>query len=182
MRVDQLVRGFRDIRNKLPRVIGAKSVTFFKENFRRRGFPMNGRLERWEQRKQPDYRKGGALLIKTGKLRRSIRVMRADMGAVIVGSDDPKAAGHNNGVDIEKQVTVPAHTRRSHKRKGYSRTIGGRRQRVRAHAVAAGKVGAHSRKMKLKLPRRQFIGHSPDLMKSIEREYSHLITEQFNKL
>ena len=158
----RLKEGFTEVRYRLPRIAGSKAVGFFKGNFRRRGFPMNGVLRKWPQREQPDYRPGGALLVKSGRLRRSIKITLQTQQKVAVGTNVPYAQAHNEGADITGQVFVPAFRRKQHKRK-----VNGKTQNV-----AASTVKGHNRKMNTHLPQRRFMGPSPDLMKSIEREYA----------
>jgi phage gpG-like protein len=168
-----LVNGIVKIMANQPRSASAKAVAFFKGNFRRQGFPMNGRLDRWEKRKAPDKRKGAAILKKTGRLQRSIRTTEASRRRVVVGTDVPYAEAHNEGLELEQKVNVPAHSRREHKYKAHRRAgkkiKGGRRK--------AADVKGHSRQLSVNLPIRQFIGASPDLMKSIDREYLKQVKE-----
>jgi len=162
-----LARGLTKILADQPRTIGAKSVAFFKGNFRRQGFPMNGRLEKWEKRKVPDKRKGAAVLKKTGRLQRSIRTVEANRRRVVTGTDVEYAEAHNEGADLKGTATVPAHNRRAHKYKAHTRAG----VRVKGGRRKAAQVSSHRRQMNTEIKKRQFIGHSPDLMKSIDREF-----------
>lgn len=178
----QLSIGLKKIIGDQPRTAGAKAVSFFKANFSRKGFPNNGRLDKWPERNKPDYRKGGALLIKTGRLRRSIRTAAITNRSVKVATDVPYAEGHNEGANIEMQVAVPAHARKAHAVKAHSRKSGTGTQAVAGSRRKAAQVKGHSRKMNMKIERRQFIGHSTDLMKSIDREYLRQVQELENQI
>ena len=60
-------------------------LAFFKENFDKGGFT-DVSFQKWEDRKQPDYRTGGALLNATGFLKDSIEVAKKDSNSIIFGS------------------------------------------------------------------------------------------------
>lgn len=97
---------------------------------------------------------------------------------VVVGTDVPYAKAHNEGADIKSTAFVPAHMRKAHKVKAHTKRVFGRSVRVPAQQRSATQVKGHSRQMNTTIKKRQFIGHSPDLMKSIEREY----TRNLNKI
>lgn len=177
----QIQREHAQLSKRLPRIIGSKAVAFFKANFKRKGFPNRGALDRWPARNQPDYRKGGALLIKSGRLRRSISLRQANSTRVVVGTDVPYAKAHNEGADIQGTAFVPAHMRKAHKVKSHTKSVFGRKMRVPTHTRKAAKVTGHSRQMNTKIKKRQFIGHSQDLMLSIEREYTRHLKKIVNR-
>lgn len=60
-------------------------LAFFKESFDKGGFT-DASFQKWEDRKQPDYRTGGALLNATGFLKDSIEVARKDINSITFGS------------------------------------------------------------------------------------------------
>ena len=60
-------------------------LAFFKESFDKGGFT-DVSFQKWEDRKQPDYRTGGALLNATGFLKDSIEVAKKDSNSIIFGS------------------------------------------------------------------------------------------------
>ena len=60
-------------------------LAFFKESFDKDGFT-DVSFQKWEDRKQPDYRTGGALLNATGFLKDSIEVAKKDSNSIIFGS------------------------------------------------------------------------------------------------
>jgi phage gpG-like protein len=91
---EEIVRRFNTVKRRVPRIVGTTAVEFFKENFRRQGFVDQG-LEAWPPRQ--DGNNDRALLIKSGRLRRSIRVLRANRNAVQVGTNVPYAKYHNQG-------------------------------------------------------------------------------------
>ena len=60
-------------------------LAFFKESFDKGGFT-DVSFQKWEDRKQPDYRTGGALLNATGFLKDSIEVTKKDSDSITFGS------------------------------------------------------------------------------------------------
>lgn len=143
----------------LPRIAGNEAINFFKESFRRQGW-LDERLERWKPRSSKTVRnKGRAILINTGRLRRSIRIVSIVPGRVRIGTDVPYAEIHNKGGNINRRVNIRAHTRRS--RRGV--------QQVRSHA----------RQMNLNIPQRQFMGESNALKKQLEKMIERDITRIF---
>ena len=88
-------------------------------------------------------------MVRSGRLKRSIRKMSEGDYFVYVGTDVPYAQIHNEGGEINKTVSVRTHSRT---RKGRTET-----------------VKSHRRKMNIKMPKRQFLGDSNALVKRLER-------------
>lgn len=88
--IDRLKR-LQVLRGKLPGQVGEMARSIFLDNYRKGGFE-DQTFVPWVERKpvpagKTDKNKGRALLVKSGKLRRSIRVMEKGEGYVIIGSD-----------------------------------------------------------------------------------------------
>src|SRR5690606_24343003 len=67
----------------------------FKDNFRQGGF-LSEYLEKWEPRKKPDP--GRAILVKSGRLKRSITAIPgSNFNRITIASDVPYAGYHNQG-------------------------------------------------------------------------------------
>lgn len=146
----QIQQNFGKFRKSYPRFVGTIGVGFFKENFRRQGF-VDTSLQKWQARRRKDAAKNRrAILVKTGRLRRSIRITASSHQSVRIGTDVPYAKIHNEGGTINQTVKVRSHKRRT--RKG-STTVKG-----------------HSRKVNTKIPKRQFAGNSAGLNKRIQRQ------------
>lgn len=174
MDFEKLREEFRKFYRQLPDIAGGQAVSFFKESFRRQGWVYNGSLQKWEQRKPGSKRnKGRALLVDTGRLRRSIRIVQKGEGYVKIGTDVPYAQAHNEGATITGTASIPGFRRKGGKVKKHKRgdTI------IKAHTRTAGKVSAHTRNMNTTIPKRQFMGESPDVMKSVERAIFRRIDE-----
>lgn len=144
----------------LPAIVGEEAVNFSLESFDQQAWS-GDRQEPWKKRKNPT--KWGkpdetdrALLIKTGALRRSIRITRLDENTVFVGAggkDIPYAKAHNYGFRGTVKQNVRAFTRKMKN---------GKIQQVKAH----------DRVINQNLPQRRFIGgadKSPYLRARIRR-------------
>ncbi len=164
----------------LPNEIAAVAVNFSKDRFVNQSW-LDKTKENWKLRKRLRKGKGSqTLLVKTGRLKRSIRRIKADESQVIIGSDVPYAKIHNNGGIINKTVAVKAHTRNKMGKVKHGTgvfSIRTRKERTRTKTKKVGdiKVKAHTRKMNITIPQRQFIGESYTLTKRI----TNLITARF---
>jgi phage gpG-like protein len=153
--IKMLQSRFKSVLIRLPILIGNVAVNFSLDNFRRQGF-LGHTLERWPARRK-GWRKAnrnGAILIKSGALRRSVRIVGVTSTSVVIGSDVKYAKAHNEGLRIGQIQTVKAHTRKDGK-----------------------SVRAHTRRIDQNIPRRRFMGNSPYLNASIKRT----VTAEFMK-
>lgn len=154
----------------------------FDLNFERQGFFS----EAWQRRKSPT-RPGGSILIDTGGLRKSIRSKSTD-SSITFFSDLPYADIHNEGGEI----AVTAKMKRFFWAKYYAATGSfGRKKnnelrkdkrtvQLSAEAefwkfMALMKVGKT-----IKIPRRQFLGHSPEVEQMVKEIIEENLTEYFN--
>jgi phage gpG-like protein len=144
---------------------GIEAVNFSKERFVRKNW-VDRSPEAWKARKpSPEWHSEaqkkaaarGSLMVKSGRLKRSIRVTKVTSNSVTIGTDVLYAQAHNEGAVINQTVNIKAHSR---KRKG------------REH-----KVKAFRRKRKITLPERRFIGESAILMRRVERLIQREITD-----
>jgi phage gpG-like protein len=158
-----------DSYRKLPNEIAATAVNFSKERFRDQAW-LDKTKENWKpraRRRAGSSKKSQTLLVNTGRLKRGMRKISATQDSVIIGNDVPYAQIQNDGGVIEGTATVNEYTKREYQRKRK-----GRKETVRSH-----KVGSHTRKMKIKIPSRRFIGNSYTL----ERRLYLLIASRFAK-
>ena len=152
---------------ELPPIIGNEAVNFVSENFDRQawnGVPWQPRRNPTKWGKRDDT--GRSLLVKTGKLRRSIRISEITQHKVTItagGADVPYARAHNEGLSGLMEQNVNPFLRRGKKGeaipvKGFKRTIN------------------------QNLPRRQFIGDeksSPELARRIQETVKKEISKKF---
>lgn len=151
----------------MPIKIGDTAVLFTKQRFAQ-GNWIGNTVEQWRPRKahtkwgKTARNRGRALLVDTGRLRRSIRIMKSTSTSVTVGSDVPYASAHNDGFKGKVSQAVSAHTRRKFGKEKIGRS-------TRKVVVGTSQVSAHTRSIKQNIPRRKFIGQSPYLDKQIYR-------------
>jgi len=154
----------------LPKELGAIAVNFSKERFINQAW-LDSTKENWQPRKRSrrsvhnKKTTNQTLLVQTGRLKKSIRVISADESKIIVGSDVPYAQIQNDGGVINKTVNVKQHDVKQHSRKRNGRDI-----TVKEHSVKA-----HTRKMNTTIPSRRFLGASYTLSKRM----MNLITARF---
>lgn len=166
---DQIVARLTRTISNLPTMMGTMAVNFSKERFRQQNW-LDNTPEPWERRKgeQTGSRRGQrAVLVKSGRLLRSLRKISVSRNRVIVGTDVPYAQAHNDGATINKVANVRTYTKRQ-----YTRTRNGNRETVSSHTVQA-----HRRNMNLTLPQRRFMGESATL----NRKLDELINREINK-
>lgn len=189
---DDLGKQFRDftaktrkVLAKLPLLVANEGRNFFLDRFRAQNW-IDYRTEPWKPRKPSAPRnRGRAILTDTGRGKRSIRILRAQWGAIEVGISDPAVqkymAVHNNGfrgtvhvgehsrIASRKVGTVPLKLRGRQTRE----RIGGRKRKIMGMGH---QVQAHDRRVNI--PRRRFIGQSHYLNLRINR----LIISQLAKI
>lgn len=169
--------------NDWPRQVGRIGLAVFDENFDNGGFTDKVFI-RWKPRKgDSDNRgrrlgdggkqRGRAILIKSGRLRRSLRVGNATSKAVqfLAGNQDVPYAGiHNEGGTITGTVSVGAHSRRLFMEDDVSGPSAKKAKFVKVHTGTV-QVKAHTRHMNTDMPRRRFLGNSVKLMDRIDRAF-----------
>jgi phage gpG-like protein len=90
-------------KKEIPVIIANNSLNFFDDNFRRKGF-LDKSVDKWKPRKPSKNRK--PILIKTGRLRRSLRVKSATFHRIEISTDVPYAKIQNEGGTIEKKAST----------------------------------------------------------------------------
>jgi len=83
---------------KFVTVMGVEATKHFRGSFRKGGFT-DDTLHKWQRRKN-NRDAGRAILVKTGRLKRSVQVVRRTLTSVTIGSsgDLPYAVVHNDGL------------------------------------------------------------------------------------
>lgn len=175
----------KDVQNIIARIlkdIRIEMTEEFDRNFERQAFFS----EAWQRRKSPK-RPGGSILIDTGQLRQSIS-SRTTENSITFYTDLPYAEIHNDGGEIK----VTAKMKRFFWHKYYEATgsfgrkkNGGKRKDKRTvqldteaefwRFMALMKVGKT-----IKIPRRRFLGTSPEVEQAVRDIIEENITEYFN--
>ena len=134
---------------QLPPILGEEALNFSLNSFDQQAWSGNSQ-ETWKKRKNPTKwgksdDAGRSLLIKTGQLRRSIRI-RIDKNVIYLtagGADTPYARAHNYGFRGKVEQNVRPFTRKM--KNGTTQ-----------------KVKEHKRTIFQNIPKRQFIGGDKD--------------------
>lgn len=162
---DKLAQTFRD----LPAIIGEEAVNFTLENFEHEGFQGDS-FEAWQRRKNPTAwgkrdETDRALLVKTAKLKRSIRISKVMEDRVFIsagGEDIPYAKVHNEGFEGEVTQNVAEHIRKTKTLKNV-------------------KVSAFTRKIYQQIPKRKFIGGQSE-SSQLRSRIQNVAIQELNKI
>lgn len=139
----------------MPRRAATLAVNFSKQRFSQSAWVDNS-TEPWKKRSQKTWRtesrkrQGRAILVDSGHLRRSIRVIYVNDERAVIGTSLPYAQVHNDGFRGKVAQRVRKHVRKLKRGKEAS-------------------VNGYSRTINQNTPRRRFIGVSAILNKQIER-------------
>lgn len=162
---DQIQSQVKETVLRLPLIMGNAAVNWVKDSFTQQGW-RGAVFQKWKEAKS-EKRKGAALLIKSGRLRRSIRILKFDQLSVQIGTDVPYAEAHNKG--FEGTVNVLSHNRNRFG-KAKASNLKTKRRKTITYLSSTGEVKEHSRAMNL--PRRQFapedMSDSPIFNKDME--------------
>lgn len=158
------------LQGDIRRLAAVHCLNFFKESFYKKGFTDTSFVP-WEKRNEPDYRKGGALLVATSNLLESLQTMRgSNQYQIIFGTYAQYAKIHNEGGTLTIPITV-----KSRKFFWYMFKKTGD-DKWKAMALTKKTV------MKVKMPKRQFIGESEVLMNELDKLFIAQIINQFKNL
>lgn len=174
--LNKIEKHFKEVLLYAPNMLGNDAVNFFKDSFKNQGWLGNS-FTPWRPRKavtrwgKTPRNKGRAILVDSGRLRRSIRITSVRSMAVTIGTDVPYARAHNEGIRLGMIQQVKAHTRKITKLS----TVQGKslktRSKVSFNRLQIGEtmVKAHKRRIDQRLPQRQFMGDSPYLATKLKR-------------
>lgn len=154
---------------KMTAAAGVIAKNHFVMSFRNQGFTDES-IEKWIARKKADT--GRAILVKSGALRRSIRVMNRGMFKVVIFSNLPYAQIHNDGGVINKGPG--SNVLNFNKRGRFQRQRTERQRSQTSYSISAG-YGSHQ----IKMPKRQFIGNSGVLNRKIIAKFESQINKVF---
>jgi phage gpG-like protein len=149
------------IKNEVPRKVAQVVQNHFLDNFKKESF--DGQA--WQKRKNQD--EGRNLLVKSGALRKSIRVASATWQKIVIASDVPYAQIHNEGAVTHPTVTpkMRAFAWQKYKQTGQSKWKG----------LALTKKS----KLTVPIPKRQFMGMDNALNTKINTEINNALNVIF---
>ena len=153
--LDEIKNALHQTVRRLPAIIATEAVNFSKDRFREQNW-VDTHTEPWKPRKRSLSfgrgrgvrleKPGRAILVKSGKLKRSVRKIYISEKEIIIGSDVAYAKAHNDGFR------------------------GAVKQRVKAHTRKNGvEVKDFDRVVYQNIPRRRFMGKSAVMIQKLER-------------
>lgn len=163
------LRDYSSLRRRLPRMYGIEAVNLFKKNFDVEGFiESKGRVRKW---KKPLRYSGRKTLTKTRRLRRGIKIKRANQKQVVVGVDASIKYGeiHNKGGKIPVTPKMRRYFWAMYKQTGDDFY----------------KNMALTKKTHFEIPKRQYIGNTGAMKVRLDRrtiKELRKITQKYNKL
>lgn len=164
MRSPDQVPDFKAIATKIKadskRYAESFCLQWFEDSFQNGGFT-DSSFVAWDARKN-DKDAGRAILVQTTYLSKSLEVMRNTPTSMTFGTTVPYAKLHNEGGRLRAVQYVRA----------FTRTCRGKREQVQSH----------SRKIDIKFPKRQFIGHSEKMMQGLDQWLISEIEKRFNQI
>lgn len=143
------------------------ALTFFKDSFQKQGWTDTA-FEAWQTRNN-DARLGGAILTQSGNLRDSLQILSRTPVRLVFGTHVPYAKIHNEGGTLSIPITEKS-------RKFFWFMFKSTGQ-VHWKWMALTKKD----RMIVKMPKRQFIGHSDTLMKELHQWWIKHIEKGFKQ-
>lgn len=158
-----LAAKYRAYRKKLPAVASAIAVSQFKNNFKAQGLVVApGKVEKWAPRKGIQKGASRAILIKSGRLRRSMRPSPTYQYARVVSSA-PYAAIHNQGGRIRGYA------------RSYASNLRSKKTKLRTNSPVGGIGGSPAI-----MPARPFMRTTPMLLDAITKYNTEQLGQLFN--
>lgn len=158
-----------EVFKKMSSVAGTIAQNHFIMSFRNQGFT-DEVIAKWKARKKPDA--GRAILVKSGALRRSIKMKKVGLFKIVMSSNIPYAQIHNDGGIIKKGK---GKVRMNWNEDGKLQRQRTARQRAKTAYYTVHKYGKHT----ITMPKRQFIGNSSMLNKKIIANFQSQIDKVF---
>lgn len=169
---ERFYQNTKETLRSFPLVAASIAVNFFQDSFKKQAW-VDQRAEKWAKRKdQTKKNKGRAILVLTGRLKRSIRIKRATWSMIEINSDVPYAVAHNDGVKGVQYVRPgKRNATRKVKVKGSYTALGSEKKKARSMRILGSRHNTKAYARKQNIPRRRFMGNSQTLNKKIDREF-----------
>ncbi|MBD2769716.1 phage virion morphogenesis protein [Hymenobacter sp. BT664] len=153
---------FRGFLRELPQLAGAEMLDSVDQNFRTESFfgaP-------WAPRVVKKGNEGRALLVQSGRLRRSFQLKNSGL-SITLFTDVPYAEIHNEGGTITGTAEIAAYERHQYEMNEVSGPHA-KKPKWKKEKTGTVQVKAHSRELHIEIPQRQFMGEHPILDAKIE--------------
>lgn len=170
------VKHYTEVR--FPAKAGKIALRFVNGNFRAQGF-QGASFKKWKSTKR-----GGTILVKTGKLR-AASYYTTQVGQATIQNHMPYAKAHNEG--FSGSVSVKAHTRNKYSKTkiGTGKYTKAGKERQKTVTMKSGQSAVKSHTRKLNIEQRQFAptaaNPSPVLNNAISREVLRDINQIIKK-
>lgn len=97
-KIKQALNQFKGELDNMVTIMGNDAINHFKDSFTNQGFTDDS-LDKWKPRKRAERKRTTrAILVKTGRLKRSLTKRQVDRLSVRVSSNVPYALRHNEGL------------------------------------------------------------------------------------
>jgi phage gpG-like protein len=159
---------WRRFKTNLYTYAGNTAVNFFQDSFRRKGFIDKGYI-RWRDRQAPKRKAKarGTLLLVSGRLKNSIRMVETRENGILIATDVPYAGVHNDGSN--KVVNVrPLMRTATRSIRVKSSNLKSKRTSTRTVKFNGSRHSVKGYSYKQNIPQRQFMGDSEFLMQRLE--------------
>jgi phage gpG-like protein len=177
--LDKKIKQLRREKVQLPKILANDAKNHFVSGFRSGGGKTDDSIGGWKRRKFPRISPSGKIsksttaniLVKSGRLRRSVKVVKRNWNSIVVASNLPYSEIHNEGGHITQIVTAKqaaffGHMGSALKKNGNT-LLGNAYMRMGQANV-----------LNIDIPKRQFIGRS----KVLERKMRNTINREFLKI
>lgn len=160
--IKEIADNFAKVLRTASQLLGNDALNFFLNSFKKQGW-QGASFQAWAPRRNVKNAKGRAILVQSGRLRRSLQLTSVTDGSFTIGTDVPYAQIHNEGGTINKSA-------RQHVLHFKKTKEGTRFSKVKQASFAQKvNIGAHS----IKMPKRQFMGESPILTKQLVKKLTN---------
>lgn len=164
---DGLIKRLRGKKKELPTILANETINYFKQSFKNQGWENSP----WKSRQTPSWgrsRGSRAILVQSGKLRRSFKVMRKNQRFIEIANTKPYASIHNQG----GKISITSKQRGYFFFKSNEARKKGRKEEARFWANMA-------QANQITIPKRQFMGRSRKLNTILKKKIASKLKEAF---
>lgn len=172
--LNRLKKKYKQTVENLPKKLGATAVRYVHDNFRKQGYDDQG-VKRWPKRKSRKHA-GRAVLIKSGALRRDIRVRRTTKTYAVVGTSFKYAKIHNTGGTINHPGGTPYFIDDDGKPVYVSRLV------AKNYEAKTGRKMQVTRPHKINMPQRQFMPTKTRGSRTLNKRLRATAKRELNKI
>lgn len=178
------VPNFEGLKEEMLRIAntigGVEAKKWFEESFRKGGFT-DSSFDKWPESGNP-FRLGKKTMYSSGSLFRGF-VAKHGINKVIVENIQKYGEIHNNGGTIKVTKAMKAHFwKLYYELTGKAKRARSNKARITAKAEMCKRIALMPEGSVIKMPKRQFMGHSELMMKEMERNWLIVMNRKFGNL